>query len=65
LVCDVIAVEHASRIVPGGNGMFLPMIVVDGQVLGTWKRMVKKNGAQVVLEPFLEIESLENGFTKR
>jgi hypothetical protein len=41
------------------------MIVVDGQVLGTWKRMVKKNGVQVVLEPFLEIESLENGFTKR
>ena len=25
-------------IVPGGNGVFLPTIVVDGQVVGTWKR---------------------------
>jgi hypothetical protein len=56
---DVMTVEHAARIVPGGNGIFLPMIVVDGQVVGKWKRTLKKNGVQVVLEPFLEIDSLE------
>ena len=56
---DVITVEHAARIVPGGNGVFFPMIVVDGQVLGTWKRKIKKNGVQVALEPFLEIDGLE------
>jgi hypothetical protein len=56
---DVMTVEHAARIVPGGNGVFLPMIVVDGQVLGTWKRKVKKNGVQVALEPFLEIDALQ------
>ncbi|CAN5438401.1 winged helix DNA-binding domain-containing protein [soil metagenome] len=26
------------KVVPGGNGVFLPTIVVDGQVIGTWKR---------------------------
>ena len=56
---DVMTVEHAQRIVPGGNGVFLPMIVVDGQVVGTWKRTVKKSGVQVLLEPFLEIDALE------
>jgi Winged helix DNA-binding domain len=56
---DVMTVEHATRIVPGGNGVFLSMIVVDGQVVGKWKRTVKKKGVQVVLEPFLEIDSLE------
>lgn len=30
--------EFAERIVPGKNGMFLPTIVADGQVVGTWKR---------------------------
>jgi hypothetical protein len=30
--------EHSDRIVPGGNGMFLPTVVSDGQVVGTWKR---------------------------
>ena len=27
----------ATRIVPGGNGMFLSTVVVDGRVVGTWR----------------------------
>ena len=57
---DVIAAEHAARIAPGGNGVFLPMIVAGGRVLGTWKRKAKKSGVQVTLEPFLEIDALED-----
>jgi hypothetical protein len=49
---DVLAAEHAGKIVPGGNGIFLPMIVVDGQVVGTWKRRLKKNALEVTLVPF-------------
>lgn len=30
--------EFASAIVPGNNGMFMPTMVADGQVVGTWKR---------------------------
>jgi hypothetical protein len=33
-----LAPEHFTTIVPGGNGVFHPTIVVDGQVAGTWKR---------------------------
>jgi hypothetical protein len=32
--------------------IFAPSIVVNNQVVGTWKRIIKKNGAEVILEPF-------------
>ena len=45
----VLAPEHAGKIVPGSNGVFLPTIVVDGKIVGTWKRTVKRS--TVVIEP--------------
>ena len=43
---------HAQKIVPGNNGMFLPTIVSDGQVIGTWKRVITKRGVTVTPQPF-------------
>lgn len=31
--------EYATQVTPGGNGVFLPVLVADGQVVGTWKRL--------------------------
>ena len=62
---DVLTPEHAARVVPGANGVFLPMIVVndDGvahaQVIGTWQRTMKKTGVAITLQPFSEIGELE------
>jgi hypothetical protein len=28
---------YADRIVPGGNGVFRPTVLVDGRVVGTWR----------------------------
>jgi hypothetical protein len=56
---DVLAAEHAHRIVPGGNGVFQPMIVLDGQVVGRWKRVIKKKGIEIILEPFFKISGLQ------
>ncbi len=44
--------EHTNRIVPGGNGMFLSTIVLDGQVVGTWKKEIKKDRLVITLNPF-------------
>jgi Winged helix DNA-binding domain len=55
----VLAAEHAQKVVPGGNGMFLPMVVVEGQVAGTWKRTVRKNGVDVALKPFVTLGDVE------
>lgn len=51
----VLATEHAPMIVPGGNGVFLPTIVVDGQVAGTWKRKLKKDAVEITLSPFADL----------
>ena len=38
--------------VPGNNGMFLPTMVVDGEVVGTWKRAAGDPGDRDRLSPF-------------
>lgn len=50
---DVLAAEHANKVVPGGNGVFFPIIVADGQIVGTWKRAIKKGGVAITLRPFV------------
>lgn len=40
---DVLDKIHANKIIPGGNGMFRPTIIKNGQVIGVWKRQIKKN----------------------
>jgi len=44
-----LAPGHSQAIVPGGNGVFRPTIIVDGAVAGTWRRTVKAR--EVVVEP--------------
>jgi hypothetical protein len=43
--------EEFLRIVPGNNGIFLPMIVSNGRVVGTWRRA--KKGATIEPEHFV------------
>lgn len=56
----VLPADHAQKIVPGNNGVFLPMIVVAGQVVGTWKRSLKKKTADITLCPFTPLDHLED-----
>jgi len=52
----VLPALHASKIVPGGNGMFLPTLVLHGQVAGTWKRAVTKKKIALTLSPFASLK---------
>jgi Winged helix DNA-binding domain len=54
-----LTVEDALRVIPGKNGVFLPTIVVDGLVLGTWKRKLKKNSVDITLSPFAHPDDLD------
>lgn len=47
-----LAPEFAERIVPGSNGVFLPMLVAHGKVVGTWRRRVASGAVSVTLDPF-------------
>ncbi|WP_340004033.1 winged helix DNA-binding domain-containing protein [Paenibacillus sp. FSL K6-0276] len=60
----VLEPETAPLIVPGNNGIFLPMIVVGGQVVGTWKRTFKKKGIEIVIHPFGELGDAEEAVFK-
>lgn len=51
--------DHAPKIVPGGNGMFLPTIVLDGQIVGTWKRAIKKDHVLIELAPFAALSKAD------
>ncbi len=48
----ILAPEHHDAVVPGGNGMFRPTIVVDGEVVGTWAKSVRRGEILVAAEPF-------------
>ncbi|MFD0892841.1 AlkZ family DNA glycosylase [Luteolibacter ambystomatis] len=52
--------EHAGRIVPGNNGMFMPMLVIDGKVAGTWKRTLGRKSVTVAFEPFSSLTAGES-----
>ncbi|MCC6615266.1 MAG: AlkZ family DNA glycosylase [Anaerolineae bacterium] len=47
--------QHAQKICPGGNGIFYPTIVAGGQIVGTWKRTIKKQKVVVTPEPFTSL----------
>jgi hypothetical protein len=42
----------SAVIVPGGNGVFLPTIVVNGEVIGAWRRTSRPKKVAVELERF-------------
>jgi len=51
--------QHAQKIVPGGNGMFMPTLVINGRVAGTWKRVVKKKMVAITAAPFAPLKKAE------
>lgn len=50
-----LGVEPLDRVVPGRNGMFLPIVVADGLVVGTWSRRPAGKRIEVGLEMFVEL----------
>jgi len=51
----VLDVAHAGKVVPGGNGMFMPVMVKDGRVIGVWNRVALKGRVRVTLTPFVAL----------
>jgi hypothetical protein len=50
---------HAGKILPGGNGVFMPTIVSKGRVVGTWRAAVRKGKAEVAPAPFAPLSARE------
>lgn len=54
----VMQLEHSNHVIPGGNGVFRPILVVDGQVVGTWQRKIAKTTVTVTVTPFAPVKNL-------
>jgi hypothetical protein len=48
-----------TKLANSGNGTLYPTIVVDGQVLGTWKRTLKKDSLAISTGPFAKLKRAE------
>lgn len=47
-----------ERMISMGNAL-LAVIILDGKVLGSWKRVLKKNSVEITLKPFRELKKKE------
>jgi hypothetical protein len=53
----MLELDGMQKVVPGGNGMFRPTIVVDGHVVGIWKKTAKAKEVILTLEPFVSLSA--------
>ena len=55
----VLDAVHAEKVCPGGNGMFASTIIINGLVVGTWKRVIKKAGIDITATPFTSLSKAD------
>ncbi|GAB3128279.1 winged helix DNA-binding domain-containing protein [Tsukamurella serpentis] len=51
--------SQLSRIVPGRNGVFKPLLVIGGEIVGVWSRRATKKTVTVTVEPFTAITAAD------
>ncbi|UVI28500.1 winged helix DNA-binding domain-containing protein [Paenibacillus spongiae] len=61
----VLRTEYSQAIVPGNNGVFMPTVVIDGQVAGKWKRTLKKKGIDIDIMLFTPQEDRKADILER
>jgi hypothetical protein len=54
-----------DTVVPGSNGMFLATIVVNGEIVGTWRRTQSAKGLVVEPAPFRELTAAQQDGVRR
>ena len=57
--------EVIERVVPGGNGMFLPMLVTGAGVVGTWRKTVRRDAVVVTPTWFVEPSATQMSALRR
>lgn len=60
----IIRDEHYSKVI-SKNGIFKPVIVKDGQIIGMWKRLKKKDKVLAEVELFMDTEESTKDLIKK
>ncbi|MDB4919791.1 winged helix DNA-binding domain-containing protein [Mucilaginibacter sp.] len=56
---DRTAAVNSKYLVQARNVIFDPSIVVNNQVVGTWKRVINKNSIEMILNPFGKLNKVQ------
>ena len=56
--------DDAKKIISGSTFFFLPTVIADGKVVGTWRRSSAKKGSMVSVKPFRKFTSEETSGLK-
>jgi hypothetical protein len=51
--------QHAQKLIPDNNGRFLSTMIMNGRVVGTWRRVLSKKAVVLTMEPFVSLKKLE------
>jgi Winged helix DNA-binding domain len=51
--------RHPGKVIPGGNAVFKPTIVMDGRVAGVWQRAFKRNSVVISPLSFTKLKKVE------
>lgn len=54
-----LAERDFERVVPGGNGVFLPMVVLRGRIVGTWRRAAGRGVVTLRVSPFARLTAAQ------
>jgi hypothetical protein len=57
---NAVLVSKYDKQVVSSNGVFRPMVVIDGQIVGIWKRAIKKGSVVITASPFNSLTTAEN-----
>ncbi len=57
---SIIEPKYATKVINGSNGTFLPALVSEGRVIGTWRRKEEKNRVTIALSPFTKLNKEQN-----
>lgn len=60
----VLEPEFAAQITPSSNGVFMPMILLDGHVARVWKRKVRMGAVAVELHPVVPLSASQSDAIK-
>ena len=50
-----LAGAELTAVAPGANGLFLSTVVVDGQIIGTWRRTIRARRVELSFTPFSRV----------
>jgi hypothetical protein len=50
--------QHAQKLIPDNNGRFLSTMIMNGRVVGTWRRVLSKKTVVLTMEPFVSLQKL-------